>query len=254
MPDITRVTGPWADGQQLTVENFLKDLFHPGRVNGYDGGTTGGLEIINGQLDYTNNLGSPTITKKHVRRGAFTDGPWVSGYRQARDFWYRLFTSLAERDTPDMLDQARTVLGCSWRNGFAPSSILVDITLDYTVASNQNFRDNTDDDATAVYSNPITRAFLGVWVNNTLVEGSATPLAAGRSSTVQPYIKSDRQFYNKGTAPDFRTYSLKLRFTSADNATFPGLVARGWQNVSVRVSGRQTIRVHGGAIIVTPLR
>lgn len=253
MPDITRVTGPWADGQVLEVEDFLKDLLHPGRVSGYDGGTAGGLEILTGQLDYTNNLGSPTITRKHVRRGAFTDGPWVAGYRQARDFWYKLFTSLAERDTPDMLEQARVVLGRSWRNGFNPSAVFMDITLDYTVASNQNFVDNTDEEVTAVYNNPITRGFIGVWVNDILVEGTATPLAAGRSSTVRPYIASDIQFYNKGTAPDFRTFSVKLRFSAGD-PIFTTLVAGGWQNVSVRVSGRQTIRVHGGAIIVTPMR
>jgi hypothetical protein len=260
MPDITRVTGPWTDNNPLAAEDLLKDVFHYGRLAGFDG-TRGGFEIINGQLDFDGNFdGTETITSRYVRRGAFTTGPYVAGWRQSRDFWYKNFPDLIPQKTPDIYEEARPVLGCTWENKGTildtVDSVLIDITMDYTVASDQDFQeDGTAPDPTL--ENPPFLAFIGVWINDVFYEPSATPVVAGRSSTVRPYRKSDRQYNNVGYAPDFRTFSMKLRVTAEEVVVYPGLsgfLSGGWRNVSVRVSGRQTIRVHGGAVIVTPIR
>lgn len=264
MPKITRATGPWSDGSPLSATDVSKDLFHYGREAGFDG-TKGGLEIINGQLDFDGNFdvnedgaGDDTIGARHVRRGTFTQGPQVSGFRQSRDVWYKSFPDLSNLTTPDMYERATPVLGKTWENLTLVDSILFDITVDYTVASNQNFRNTgSEEGEPAITKNPIFRAFMGVWINGYLYGPSATPLAAGRSSTVEPYYQDDVQYFNQGAAPDFRTFSMKIRMTLQDAAPgtdFEGLLAPGWRNVSVRVSGRQTLRIHGGSIIVTPIR
>lgn len=264
MPKITRVTGPWTDGAPLPADNINKDHFHFGRQAGFDG-TKGGLEIINGQLDFDGNFdvngdgsGDDTISSRHVRRGTFIQGPHVSGFRQSRDVWYRNFPDLNALGTPEMYQQARPVLGKTWENLTLVDSILFDITVDYTVASNQNFRNNASEEGEpAITANPPFRAFMGVWINGYLYEPSATPLVAGRSSTVEPYFQDEVQYFNQGVAPDFRTFSMKIRMTAEDAAPgtdWAGLLAPGWRNVSVRVSGRQTMRIHGGSIIVTPIR
>ncbi len=268
MPKITRVTGPWLDGVGLPATSVSKDLFHYGREAGFDG-TKGGLEIINGQLDFDGNFdinedgaGDDTIGARHVRRGTFTQGPVVSGFRQSRDVWYKTFPDLSNLTTPDMYEQASVVLAKTWENRTLVDSVLFDITVDYTVASNQNFggpgaAEPADSPYHVKFDNPPIKGFVGVWINDVLIEGTATPLAAGRSSTVKPWIKAEEQFYNYGVAPDFRTFAVKLRLSQRDLVAYPGLtslMATGWHNLSVRVSGNQTIRVHGGAVIVTPIR
>jgi len=266
MPDITRVVGPWSDGSPLDAEDLLKDTFHYGRVNGFDG-TKGGLELANGQLDFDGNFnGNQTVTSRYVRRGAITQGPFVSGWRQSRDVWYKTtFPDLDAISTPDMWQQARAVLACTWginnnRNVLgadqAIDSVLIDITMDYTMASNQNYKDN-DTEPDADFDSPLFRGFLGVWLDDVFYQPSATPIIAGRSSTVEPYYDSTIQYFNRADVPDFRTFSMKMRITSDETSGISGLsnyLSPGWHSVSVRVSGRHTIRIHGGAIIVTPIR
>ena len=263
MPDITRTIVSWTDGAPLTAEDWLKVTFHYGREYGFDG-TKGGLEIVNGQLDFDGNFnGTETITSEYVRREAFTQGPYVSGYRQSRDVWYKtVFPVLREKATPDIYEQARTVLGTEFRvsnrmneNGdISIDTVFVDITMDYTVASDQNGPDDDwDQDAFPLTINRPFVAFIGVWLDGVFYKPSATPLTAGRASTVEPAEDAVAQYFNKGDAPDFRTFSMKIRITSEDT-DFVSLLRPGWHSVAVRVSGSQTIRIHGGAIIVTPIR
>lgn len=256
MGTISRVGGSLSDGSPLSAEALTKDTFQGGRELGFDG-TKGGLEVINGQLDYDGNFSTTgNITAKHVRRGTFTQGPHVSGFRQSRDFWYKLFPDLNPEQTPNIYENARTVLGRTWENETLVDSVLLDITLDYTVASNVDLNDAIANTRPSAVAAPF-RAFLGVWINGVFYEPSATPLKAGRASTVRPPKVDDEQYLNEGVYPDFRTFSMKIRVTVEDAAPgtpLAGFLAPGWRSVSVRVSGRQTIRVHGGAIIVTPLR
>lgn len=256
MATITRVTGAFSDGAPLAAEDLTKDTFQYGREHGFDG-TKGGLEIINGQLDFDGNFsGTGPITAKHVRRQTFHQGAHVSGYRQSRDVWYQLFPDLNPVQTPNIYEQARTLMGRTWENQTLVDSVLLDINMDYTVASNEDLNDSSAN----TRNNPGTapfRAFLGVWINGVFYEPSATPLVAGRASTVRPPLVDDEQYLNHGLYPDFRTFSMKIRVTVEDAAPgtpLAGFLAPGWRNVSVRVSGRQTIRVHGGAIIVIPMR
>tara|TARA_Y100000114_G_scaffold152862_1_gene171878 strand:- start:155 stop:940 length:786 start_codon:yes stop_codon:yes gene_type:complete len=261
MPDITRVVGTWSDGAPLTAENWLKETFHYGRQSGFDG-TKGGLEIINGQLDFDGNFnGSQTITSEYVRRETYTQGPHVAGYRQSRDIWYKaLFPSLRPIATPDIHEQARCVLGSEFQvsnrmtafGDLSIDSVLIDITMDYTVASDQ--RGGTLGTGSFPVLMPSTFVgFIGVWLNGVLYKPSATPIAPGRSSTVEPNAAATVQYFNRADAPDFRTFSMKIRISSED-ADFVSLLRPGWHSVAVRVSGSQTIRIHGGAIIATPVR
>ena len=263
MPDITRVLGTFSDGTPLTAEDWLKVTFHYGRQFGFDS-NKGGLEIVNGQLDFDGNFnGSETITSEYVRRGAFTQGPYVSGYRQSRDVWYKtVFPVLRAVATPDMHDQARTVLGTEFKvsnmmtadGETSINTVLLDITMDYTVASNQNGRiEDWDEDYSIIYNNPPFSAFIGVWLDGVFYKPSATPIVAGRASTVEHALDNEAQYFNRADSPDFRTFSMKIRIT-AEDTDFVSLLKPGWHNAAVRVSGKHTIRIHGGAIIVTPIR
>jgi hypothetical protein len=258
MPTITRVTGPWSDGNVLTAEQHTKDSYQGGREVGYDGTDKGGFETLNGQLDLDGNFGgSVNITRKHVRRGAFTLGPLVSGFRQSRDIWYKAFPDLNVLRTPDIYTRARPVLGKTFETRIGCTSYLIDISMDYTLGSLQNDRDDADPNVIAATVNPPFRGFLGVWLENRLYEPSATPLHGGRASTVEPPLVATKQYQNTGPAPDFRRFAMKFRISVADLADYaPDLgsfLTTGWHNISVRVSGRQTLRIHGGAIIVTPI-
>jgi hypothetical protein len=261
MPDITRVVGTWSDGAPLTAEDWLKVTFHYGRQFGFDG-TKGGLEIINGQLDFDGNFnGSQTITSEYVRRGSFTQGPYVAGYRQSRDVWYKaLFPVLREIATPDIHEQARAVLGIEFRvsnrmttlGDISVDTVFIDITMDYTVASEQGGGTLGTQTFPATLNRPFV-GFIGVWLDGVFYTPSATPITAGRASTVEPSEAASVQYFNKGDSPDFRTFSMKIRIT-AEDTDFVSLLRPGWHSVAVRVSGSQTIRIHGGAIIATPVR
>jgi hypothetical protein len=267
MPDITRVNGTWSDGSPLTAETYTKETFQTGRVAGFDGSTKGGLEIINGQLDFDGNFdGNQTITAEYIRRESFTEGPHVSGFRQGRDVWYKsVFPDLKPTKTPYIIDQARAILACTYRiqnaintqGRISPvGSLLVDINMDYTMASDQNLRDEALS-SEPVLDNPPFRGFLGVWLDDYFYKPSATPIVAGRCSTVEPALGATAQYFNRGDSPDFRTFSMRFRISDEDTSSIAALdtfLNPGWHSISVRVSSRQTIRIHGGAIIVTPIR
>lgn len=267
MPDIVRINGAWSDGSPLSSETYTKETFQSGREVGFAGPKTSGFEVINGQLGYSNFANYPTtIEAPYVRRGAFTQGPYISGYRQNRDVWYKaVFPDLIPVVTPNIYEQARAVLATSFRiadnlSGIASptpiDSLLIDITMDYTMASNQNLKDS-DTGTEPTFNNPPFRGFIGVWLENYFYLPSATPIVAGRASTVEPPDGDTQQYFNKGETPDFRTFSMKMRITSEETGSISDLLTflnPGWHSISVRVSSRQTIRIHGGAIIVTPIR
>lgn len=268
MPDITRVNGTWSDGSPLTSETYTKETFQTGRVVGFDGTPkAGGFEVINGQIGYSNFASYPaTITAEYIRRGAFTEGPHVSGYRQGRDVWYKaVFPDLSPVQTPDIVEQARAILACTYRiqtaiSGLAAetpiSALLVDINMDYTMASVLNLRDS-DAGTVPNYEYDAFRGFLGVWLDDYFYKPSATPIVGGRASTVEAPEAGTVQYFNRGDSPDFRTFSMRFRITSEETTSIADLTTflnPGWHSISVRVSSRQTIRIHGGAIIVTPIR
>lgn len=257
MPDITRVTGPWTDGDILTAEQLSKDTYQGGREAGFDGAAGGGSEIINGQLDLDGNFGgSVDLTRRNVRRGTFTLPVVVRGFRQSRDIWYKTFPDLNHLTTPDIYERARAVAGASFETRNVCTAFYIDVSIDYTVASNQNLRELISGSIADV-ANPPFRAFCGIWLENELYKPSATPLMAGRSSTVEPPRVDATQYFNQGSAPDFRRFAMKFRISAADLLNYdPALalfLSAGWHNISFRVSGRQTIRVHGGAVIITPI-
>ncbi len=253
MPDISRVTGPWSDGDVLTSEQLTKDVYQGGRVVGFDG-TKGGAEVLNGQLDVDDNFDSATseitLTPRQVRRGSFTLGPFVSGFRQSRDLHYSVFPDLDVTAVPEAYQRGRVVLGKTWENRTDVTSYWVDVAVDYTVATSQ-----ADSDVPSTVSGTF-KGFMALWLDGTFYPPSATPTHEGRASTVRPTTGVAYQYNNTGPAPDFRRYAMRFRISAADLVTYglpTDFLDAGWHDIDFRVTSGQTHRIHGGAITVVPV-
>ncbi len=242
-----------ADGDVLTADQLAKLSWQAGREANFDGANGGGSEVVNGQMDLKNIDGDgtldPVLTRRHVRRGAFTQGPHVSGFRMSRDVWSGLFPDLNPLATPQGHERAVGVLGRTWQSRDNVHTLWIDVSLDYTVEAAQLFTDDPDITDAQIGGN------LALYLDDVLITGSYTPLGVGRSSTVKP-LTTDHDYNNTGAAPDFRHFHIQLRVTQEQVVGWgldPATMLAGWHDVSLRVSGNKTIRLHGGHFIVIPI-
>ncbi len=267
MPVPTKIK-TFADGVAVSAEDLNKTLYQQGRLHNFDSANGGGAEIINGQVTLANFGGAVVLDPRHVRRGAFVEGPWIAGFRQGRDIALHHFPDTdAVFKEPDYLARCQPVLGRTFTTNGVPDTFVIKACLHYTIGSV-----GVDSDYEESGSNP-SRHIPDDFAGNTLLKtgiflffdgkplgGFTTPLSSGRSSTM-PSTKDDPRYYNSAIIPDWRAYTVEC-YLDVQAATDYGLIggfddspfAPGWHTVSIRVTTRRNMRLHGGYVTVKPFR